>query len=216
MEITSIAVRFSSLQAELRELTEEDLGNRGVLLLPMFFDALTERELSELSRLFHQYIQSYVEESAAAQLLCCAIVFEILSRLDRLARRRAAHARKKYSNYYVRRADYLIESRYAERLTLASVAAELGITPAYFSALYKESAGVCFSERLSEVRLKKAEELLTSSPLSVSAIAEQVGLGDESNLRKRFKQYFGMNLREYRCVAREQTLYHEKPTRKKE
>ena len=58
MEITSIAVRFPSLQAELRELTEEDLGNRGVLLLPMFFDALTERELSELSRLFHQYIQS--------------------------------------------------------------------------------------------------------------------------------------------------------------
>lgn len=216
VEITSIAVRFPSLRAELRELSEEDLGNREVLLLPLFYDALSERELSELSRLFHQYIQSSLEESVAGEFLCSSILFELLSRLDRLARRRAVQVRKKYSNYYVRRAEYLVESRFAERLTLASVAAELGITPAYFSALYKESTGVCFSERLSEVRLKKAEELLISSSLSVSAIAERVGLGDESNLRKRFKQYFGMNLREYRCAAREQTLYHEKPLRKKE
>ncbi len=213
VEITTVAVRFPTLSAVAKELEEEDFRNPSVLLVPHLLADLTERELLELERLFHQYIQASVDHSAAARLRCSAIALDLLSRLDHLVRKQTTPKREKYSSYYVLKADSIIHHRYAERLTLTQVARELEITPSYLSALYKSSMGVCFSDRLAEVRVKKAEHLLVTSTCSVSEIAERVGLGDESNLRKRFKQYFGMNLRAYRCVAREQTLYHDKPIR---
>jgi AraC-like DNA-binding protein len=61
--------------------------------------------------------------------------------------------------------------------------------------------------------MKKAEALVLEGSLSVSNIAQAVGFDDESHLRRRFKQYFGISMKEYRLVNKEQTLYHEKPQR---
>ena len=74
--------------------------------------------------------------------------------------------------------------------------------------------GVGFSDRLCEIRMKKAETLVLEGTLSTSNIAQTVGFDDESHLRRRFKQYFGIGMKEYRLVNKEQTLYHEKPQRK--
>lgn len=216
VEIASLAVRFPALSAELREFEESDLNDPSVLLIPLLLQELPERELCETERLFHQYIHESVRKTASSEMLCCSILFELLGRMDRIARRQSARQRSKYSQYYVMKADSMLRLRYAERLSLSGVARELGITPAYLSMLYKRSMGICFSSRLLELRIKEAERLLTSSALSVSEIAERVGFGDESNLRKRFKEHFGTGMREYRCIAREQTLYHPKPLRHSE
>ena len=75
--------------------------------------------------------------------------------------------------------------------------------------------GIGFSDRLFEIRMKEAERLVRETSLTASAIALKVGFEDESHLRRRFKQYFGTSIREYRCVSNEQTLYHKKPERTK-
>ena len=71
-----------------------------------------------------------------------------------------------------------------------------------------------FSERLCELRMKKAEALVLEGGHSVFDIAQAVGFDDESHLRRRFKQYFGISMKEYRLMNAEQTLYHAKPQRK--
>ena len=111
------------------------------------------------------------------------------------------------------KADSIILKRFSERVTQKSIALELGITPAYLSAIYKSSMGIGFSDRLFEVRMKEAERLVKETQLTVSEIALSVGFEDESHLRRRFKQYFGTSIREYRCISKEQTLYHKKPER---
>ena len=210
--ISSIAVRFSELSFEARDFEERDISDNSVLLLPHIIDGLSEQELSRIDRLMHRYISSYIEKSAASEMECASIVFELLSMIDTHARRHSAIKKDKYVNYYVNKADSVISKRYAEKLTLNLVAGELGITPSYLSAIYKSSMGVGFSERLLEVRMNKARELLLNGELTVGEIASRVGFGDESHLRRRFKQYFGATIREYRCISQEQTLYHKKPT----
>ena len=113
------------------------------------------------------------------------------------------------------KADNLIQQRFSEKLTQKNVASELGITPAYLSAIYKSSMGIGFSDRLFEIRMKEAERLVKETSLKVPEIATAVGFEDESHLRRRFKQYFGTSIREYRCISKEQTLYHKKPERVK-
>ena len=216
VEVTSVAAKITGLRFELRELQEADFKNRELILLPATLDSLGGSEISELERLFMRYTHSYMEKSVSAKIQCGAIFLEIISRLDAYARGLGGiSAQDKYISYYAQKAKSIIDMRYAERITLASVATELGITPGYLSSVFKKSLGESFSGALFEKRISEARRLVSESSLSGPEIAERTGLGDDSNLRRRFKQKFGTSIREYRSISREQTLYHEKPTREK-
>ena len=213
VQITSVAVRFPALCVTEKEFDADDLADTSVLLLPLLQEGLSQSELSEVERLLHQYIESSVKKTAAAELSCNAILFRLLCRLDAMARR--APKKGKYAHFYVGKAEAILRKRYTQRLTLSEVADELEITRGYLCAIFKEYTGCGFSERLTQLRMEKARELLQSGEYTAAEIAERTGLGDERNLRRRFKQYFGAGLGEYRHIAKEQTLYHARPVRKK-
>ena len=136
--------------------------------------------------------------------------------LDELARKNLKVKRHKQVNYYALKADSILSRGYAQHITLQSVSAELGITPNYLSAIYKSCTGIGFSDRLCALRMQAAEKMLLAGNVSAADVAQAVGYEDESHFRRRFKQYFGVGIREYCCVNREQTLYHAKPQRRSE
>lgn len=214
VEIVSVAVRFDGLEYAAAELSDKDTEEENILLLPYMLRDLPMQDSVAIENLLYRFISENVKKDAASEMLCASLVYELLSTLDRLVRKNLKEKRKKYSNYYVLKADSIIQRRYSEKLTLKSVAGELGVTPNYLSALYKSGTGMDFSERLCELRMKKAEALVLEGGHSVLDIAQAVGFDDESHLRRRFKQYFGISVKEYRLVNKEQTLYHEKPLRK--
>lgn len=213
VEIASVAVRFSELSYEAKVFDEEDISDAYVLLIPHINEKLSGQEISEFEKLLHKYIHSYMEKSASSQMMCNAIIFELLARLDSIARRSVTAKKAKYINYYVMKADYMISKKYFEKLTLKKVADELGITPSYLCSVYKKAMGIGFSEKLTEIRMEKARELVSNTDLNASEIAQTIGFDDESHMRKQFKRYFGASIREYRCISKEQTLYHRKPQR---
>ena len=53
---------------------------------------------------------------------------------------------------------------------------------------------------MAEKRIEKAKELLTSTKLPLSSVAQQVGYLDTSSFIRRFKQKTGMPLGEYRML----------------
>ena len=214
VEISSIAVSFDSLDFEAKNFESSDFDT-DTLLIPHVADGLTDGEYCELERLLHRFIHCYMEKSVTAELECSAITFFLLSKLDSVARRSNKVKNDKYINYYVMKADSIMLKRFSEKLTQKTVASELGITPSYLSAIYKSSMGIGFSDRLFEIRMKEAERLVSEASHTASEIALKVGFEDESHLRRRFKQYFGTSIREYRCISKEQTLYHKKPERDK-
>ncbi len=213
VQITSVAVCFPVLSCVEKEFDADDLADTSVLLLPLLQEGLSQSELAEFERLLHQYIETAVKKTAAAEATCNAILLTLLSRLDAMARR--APQKGKYAHFYVGKTEAILRERYAQRLTLSQVADELEITRGYLCAIFKRYTGCGFSERLTQLRMEKARELVQAGELCAAEIAEQTGLGDERNLRRRFKQYFGAGLGEYRHIAKEQTLYHKRPVREK-
>ena len=211
VDIASVAVCFDALSYTAKELDGEDMADHGALLLPLLADGLSKQELTSLEQLLYRLTRCYMEHSAASDMTCAAIVLELLSRLDAVARRGSVIKKDKYINYYVAKADSILLHRYAEKLTLKSVAAELGITPNYLSTIYKTSTKKGFSERLCEIRMHRARDLLLGGKLTLFEISQKVGFDDESHLRRRFKQYFGVSVREYACIDKELTLFHDKP-----
>ncbi|KRL61577.1 response regulator transcription factor [Latilactobacillus fuchuensis] len=92
----------------------------------------------------------------------------------------------------------IIEQRYAEPLSLSSVAGELHLNAVYLGQLFKQDTGRSFSKYLNDYRINIALEMLHSSHLDVNYIASFVGYQNQGYFYKIFKQQTGMTPSEYR------------------
>ena len=101
----------------------------------------------------------------------------------------------------VRNAIYFMEQHYPESLTLADVAAHVGLSAEYLSRLFREETGVKFVVYLNNLRLKHALHLLETTNLKVYEIAEKVGYSNLSYFSTVFKKNFGQNPFDYKNSA---------------
>ncbi|MGN0142418.1 MAG: AraC family transcriptional regulator [Roseburia sp.] len=91
-----------------------------------------------------------------------------------------------------------IENHYMEKITIADIAEEVGLSQSHFMKYFKNTMGTSFIDYLNEYRLTMASRLLVSSDSSVLAIAEEVGFDNLSYFNRMFKKRFGKTPREYR------------------
>lgn len=106
------------------------------------------------------------------------------------------------SNEYVIKAIQYIEEHISDVLTIKEVAQQVHLNPSYFSVLFKEEAGLTFIDYVTQLRIKKAKELLKGSNLSLDAISEQIGLQTTSYFIRMFKKFESMTPKQYRDQVR--------------
>ena len=211
--IVSVAVKFSDFMFESCEIAESDRNDKSVIILPAFLENLPLSDELDLIKTLHKIIKLTSNNAENEKVAFISKFFELLYKIDFMTRNKIS-SKNQNNNYYIKKIDYIIESKYSEKITLQSVASELNISPIYLSTMYKDCSGINFSEQLLNVRMKHAEKLLIDRNIPTSKVAVLCGFCDESYFRKKFKQFFGMNVREYRQIKNGLTLYHEKPQRK--
>lgn len=82
-------------------------------------------------------------------------------------------------------------------LSLSDIASRLNYNPKYISHLFKEKAGMNYSEYLKNIRLKYAVALLDSGVDSVKNIAALSGFSDPLYFSTVFKKAVGVSPKEY-------------------
>lgn len=100
----------------------------------------------------------------------------------------------------IRDAKKYIKENYKEPVSLELVSDYVGFNSAYFSTLFKKETGVTFLEYLTDVRMKKAKELLKETNLNIAAICEEVGYSDVKYFTKSFAKYTGLKPSGYRKI----------------
>lgn len=92
-----------------------------------------------------------------------------------------------------------IEKMYmTEEISLNTVSASVGMSPSYFSSVFRKEMGVTFVEYLTQVRMDKAKELLMCSSMKTSEIGYEVGYKDPHYFSYIFKKNQGCSPKEYR------------------
>ncbi|MBO0477853.1 helix-turn-helix domain-containing protein [Vagococcus sp. DIV0080] len=91
-----------------------------------------------------------------------------------------------------------IEHHYASDLSLAMLAETFHFSYSYLSSFFSHHFNTNFSDYLNTVRLKAAKELLLTSDLNLSEIANQCGYSDLSYFSRQFKKYYGSSPSKYR------------------
>ena len=84
-------------------------------------------------------------------------------------------------------------------VTLAGTAEQFGISTAHLSRIFKDNAGINFSDYVAEKKLQKAVELLLSdSSLNIGNIAKTLGYNTPAYFSRKFKEKFGLTPAMYR------------------
>jgi AraC-like DNA-binding protein/ligand-binding sensor protein len=99
----------------------------------------------------------------------------------------------------IQKARQYIRTHYAQKLGLEDVATHVGLSPAYFSRLFKEETGNSFSGYLASVRVERSKELLRDGTLSLADIALETGFADQSHFSRVFKKETGVSPSRYRA-----------------
>lgn len=90
-----------------------------------------------------------------------------------------------------------IQENYAT-VTLEQVAEKFHYTPEHVSRLFKSTTGKTFTQLLQQVRIEKAQILLSDTNLTVADIASQVGYDTTEHFIRLFKKNLKITPTEYR------------------
>ncbi|HEV8247903.1 MAG TPA: AraC family transcriptional regulator [Polyangiaceae bacterium] len=91
-----------------------------------------------------------------------------------------------------------MRQHYSEPLRLDQVARVAGITPDYFSKLFKERERTTFEKYVRDLRLERARQLLADTGLSVARVAEMSGFNSQQYFSRVFRRVTGRTPLDYR------------------
>lgn len=112
------------------------------------------------------------------------------------------HQEHSHSAALIAKARSYIDAHYADPdISLSQVAAQVLLSPTYFSLVFSRTTGETFIEYLTNVRIRKAIELLLTTSLASSEIAYRIGYQNPRYFYSVFRKVVGQPPNEFRRRA---------------
>ncbi|WP_323010058.1 AraC family transcriptional regulator [Paracoccus sp. (in: a-proteobacteria)] len=84
-----------------------------------------------------------------------------------------------------------LENAGDHRLTVAEMAATVGLSESWFAAMFKQTTGQTPLQWQMGQRISQAQKLLVETDLTVADVAAQIGFSDQAHLTRVFRQVAG-------------------------
>ena len=139
----------------------------------------TEKDVFSLSTLCHQFLTGLVR-----------LTGNIPEKHDKI--------HSDTQNLRVHNIHVFIHRHLSEAVTIEELASLLRLSARQTSRIIKEKFGCTFKELVTNIRMKKAGELLLQTDYKVSEVVSMVGYSSERGFYSAFKNYYGCLPKEYR------------------
>lgn len=110
---------------------------------------------------------------------------------------------RRYSDIIEIAKDQIRKTYMSDEISLNTIAAEVGMSPTYFSSIFSKEMGKTFVEYLTEIRMDRAKELLMCSSMKTSEIGYEVGYKDPHYFSYIFKKTQNCTPKEFRARGKE-------------
>lgn len=110
---------------------------------------------------------------------------------------------RRYSDIIEIAKDQIRKTYMSDEISLNTIAAEVGMSPSYFSSIFSKEMGKTFVKYLTEIRMDRAKELLMCSSMKTSEIGYEVGYKDPHYFSYIFKKTQNCTLKEFRARGKE-------------
>jgi AraC-like DNA-binding protein len=150
----------------------------------------------EIALIMDDIMEEWSKQGVGYQLMIKAQVLRALTLLIRYYQKtgseqenRGGLTEKKRSMKRLEEAFYYINAHYTEKITLEEVAGSVFMSPNYFSTYFKKVTSLGFSDYVTQLRIKKAEELEKTTDLNMAEIAAACGFHNMSNFYRLYKKH---------------------------
>lgn len=110
---------------------------------------------------------------------------------------------RRYSDIIEIAKDQIRKTYMSDEISLNTIAAEVGMSPSYFSSIFSKEMGKTYVEYLTEIRMDRAKELLMCSSMKTSEIGYEVGYKDPHYFSYIFKKTQNCTPKEFRARGKE-------------
>lgn len=154
------------------------------------FSVRSERHtlMHDLFSRVHQYYK--MDDGPCTLAFCDALITEIFHYLLQDLRRIYGSSRP---DSRIAKAKLRLEANRHRDIGLADIASSVGLTPRYFSKLFKEQTGMTYRQYVFQLRMQFARQMLTESDYTVKQVAEEIGYSDQFVFSRQFKQFHGVS-----------------------
>lgn len=205
-------IQFLIFSLDAMELPESHIFQKefvqplrdGILELPQKLDMshpAFEQAVEKMNRPYDDFISDpyYKLNRFNAMINFC------LALLPWCKRREEAMPTRGSGNFHIGYAIQYIHNWYFRPLTLSMIAKKAYLDPTYLSTLFHKKTGQTVMQYLTRIRLDAAVQLLRSSNLNISQIAEQTGFQSESTFYQQFRKAMGTSPRAFRQALHKDT-----------
>ena len=109
----------------------------------------------------------------------------------------------RFCSEHVQRAIDYTNQHFTEIRNMSEVAEVVGLSPAYFSKLFKDETGMTFTNYLTKLRMQEAARLIQKTSMRINEIAERMGYANLAYFSTVFRKYYEINPFEYRKNAKQ-------------
>ena len=99
---------------------------------------------------------------------------------------------------YVRQISKYLGEYYAYNITVSDIADYVNLNSAYMQRLYKRKTGATIIERLTNIRIERAKEILADKSIPISEISGYVGINTNQYFSALFRKKTGMTPSQWR------------------
>lgn len=173
----------------------ESLQSTDALPLSRFSFRGEERQWLEalLQDMHMEYMSDQSERNAILESYMTILIAKILRKIHCSI----SETQKELSGVW-RAISEFIDENLNQKISLEDLAQQCFYNPSYFSRTFKQKFGLSPIEYIARERSKMAASLLTTTTLSMDAIAEKCGYGDKSSLYRAFEKNYGCSPSDYR------------------
>ena len=197
----SVFVQFSA------DIIENNLDLVSASKFMTALHVISAKKEPETARIIRDYIYEigdiYSKKPSFSETKCKILIYRLLLEIGDYVMCEK-HEQSGPSNFsitsrnYIRSACNYIAEHSMEDISQADVAAKIGLSPYYFSKLFKEYLQTSFPQYLTRIRLQNAINFLTEDSLSITECAYMAGFQSTTTFNKAFLESVGCSPREYR------------------
>jgi two-component system response regulator YesN len=187
-DVCIIQKKFHAIQ----QLVERDNQSKGsmIFIYYSFMSNLQQFVSSSgysIGEVFENRDTNFVfgNDSTLGQMLAfiCSLYCDAVSMVHQLMKSRNRLDINKIKRY--------AEEHYAAGISLDMAAAQFYVSKEYLSKAFKVTVGKGFSEYVTELRMKRAKELILEYKVPIKDVGSLVGYVDQAHFYKTFKKFYG-------------------------
>jgi AraC family transcriptional regulator len=183
----------------MTQIAYESLGMESIEILPCF---------AAPDPLIYQFCLGLISELKSGQFCCHLYVEHLIAALSiHLIRHYSVKSQSIQDPHglpkrKLQQAISYINEHLTENLSLKDIAKVVGMSPFYFTNLFKQSTGMTAYQYVIYHRIERAKQLLRQQELSIAEVSEQVGFKSQSHFANIFRKHTNKNPKMYRSQAK--------------